>query len=134
MASGVLLEMKAYSSDLRQKIVDLSRQGKGSVRQLAHRFAVSPDFVQRLLKRERETGSVVPNACPRGPKAHLNEHHHVVLTQLVEADNDATLRQLAERLQQATGVTVSGSTISRTLKKLGLSRKKKYQGRRSLSR
>lgn len=125
--------MKAYSLDLRQKIVDLSRQGKGSVRQLAQRFGVSPDCVQRLLKWERETGSVVPKSSTRGPKAHLNENHHIVLNQLVEADNDATLRQLAERLQQVTGVKVSGSTVSRTLKKMGLSRKKKYQGHRSLS-
>jgi transposase len=124
--------MKAYSSDLRQKIVDLSRQGKGSVRQLAQRFTVSPDFVQRLLQWERETGSVVPKSSPRGPKARLDEPHHLVLIQLVEADNDATLQQLAERLQEATGVRVSGSTISRTLKKIGLSRKKKYQGQRSL--
>lgn len=125
--------MKAYSSDLRQKIVDLSRQGKGSIRQLAQRFAVSPDFVQRLLKLERETGSVKPKSSARGPKARLNESHHSALMQLVEADNDATLPQLAERLEQATGVKVSGSTVSRTLKKMGLSRKKKYQAHRSLS-
>lgn len=126
--------MKAYSSDLRQKIVDLSRQGKGSVRQLAQRFTVSPDFVQRLLQWERKTGSVAPKSSPRGPKARLTEQHHLVLIQLVEADNDATLQQLAERLQEATGVRVSGSTISRTLKQIGLSRKKKYQGQRSLPR
>lgn len=44
------LSMRPYSCDLRQKIVSLYNQGEGSIRQLAHRFAVSPDFVQRLLK------------------------------------------------------------------------------------
>jgi transposase len=47
------------------------------------------------------------------------------LRELVEADNDATLVQLAERLGERTEVYVSGSTISRTLSKLGITRKKK---------
>jgi arginine repressor len=50
------------------------------------------------------------------------------LRELVEADNDATLVQLAERLDERTGVRVSGSTISRTLSKLDITRKKKSQG------
>lgn len=120
--------MKAYSNDLRQKIVDLYRQGEGSIRQLAQRFAVSPDFVHRRIKQERENGSVAPKSYVRGPQPRLNQMHHQVLRQLVEADNDATLQQLACRLYEQTQLQVSASTVSRALKALGLSRKKKYQG------
>ena len=45
---------------------------------------------------------------------------------------DAFLAQLAERLAIRTGTHVSSSTISRTLSKLGITRKKKSQGQRSL--
>jgi transposase len=124
--------MKAYSLDLRQKIVDLYQQGEGSIRQLAQRFAVSPDFVRLLLKRAQETGTLAPKVYTRGPKPRLNSTDYRVLEGLLEADNDATLPQLATRLQAQTGMEVSPSTVSRALKKMGISRKKKYQGNRSL--
>jgi transposase len=126
--------MKAYSLDLRQKIVDLYQPGEVSIRQLAQRFAVSPDFVRLLLKRERDTGTIAPKAYTRGPKPQLEQTHYQVLEGLLEADNDATLPQLATRLQARTGMEVSSSTVSRALKKMGISRKKKYQSDRSLWR
>ena len=55
----------------------------------------------------------------------LNAKHHEVLRDLVEADNDATLPQLAQRLAARTGIQVSASTISRTLSKLNMTRKKR---------
>jgi putative transposase len=122
------LSMRPYSCDLRQKIVSLYNQGEGSIRQLAHRFAVSPDFVQRLLKQQRETHSLAPKAYVGGPKPTLQQPHLQVLAQLVQADNDATLVQLATRLQQHTQLQVSASTISRALKKLAITRKKKSEG------
>ena len=59
-----------------------------------------------------------------GPQPQLQAAHHVVLRELVEADNDATLVQLAERLGERTKVYVSGSTISCTLSQLDMTRKK----------
>ena len=117
--------MKPYSVDLRKKIVTLYQRKEGSIRQLAKRFQVSPDFVRRLLKQERETGSITPKPYNRGSKARLNATHHAVLKQLVAADDKATLQQLAARLQEKTQVQVSSSTISRTLTKLGMLRTKK---------
>lgn len=120
--------MRPYSRDLRQKIVDFYNNGDGSIRQLARRFALSSDCVQRLLKQQRETGSIAPKAYVGGPKPTLQHQHLQVLQQLVQDDNDATLVQLAERLQQQTQLQVSASTISRALKKLGITRKKKSEG------
>jgi transposase len=116
--------MQPYSLDLRQRIVDLYNQGQGSIRGLAERFQVSPDCVRRLLKQHRATGSVEPKPHAGGPKATLDTSHHQVLRELLEADNDATLQQLAQHLALQTGIKVSGSTISRTLTKLKITRKK----------
>jgi transposase len=52
--------MKPYSLDLRQKVVQAYKQGNNSYRQLAKRFQVSLSFVQRLLKRDREQGTLLP--------------------------------------------------------------------------
>ena len=120
--------MRPHSADLRQRIVTLYEQGEGSIRQLAKRFQVSPDSVRLLLKQYRDTGSIAPKPYTGGPQPMLQAPHHEVLRELVEADNDATLVQLAERLGERTGVQVSGSTISRTLSQLNMTRKKKSQG------
>ena len=120
--------MRPHSADLRQRIVTLYEQGEGSIRQLAQRFQVSPDSVRLLLKQYRATGSIAPNPDAGGPQPKLQAAHHEVLRELVEADNDATLVQLAERLGERTEVYVSGSTISRTLSQLDMTRKKKSQG------
>lgn len=120
--------MRPHSADLRQRIVTLYEQGEGSIRQLAQRFQVSPDSVRLLVKQYRATGSIAPKSYTGGPQPTLQASHHEVLRELVEADNDATLVQLAERLDKRTGVRVSGSTISRTLSKLNLTRQKKSQG------
>lgn len=120
--------MRPHSADLPQRIVTLYEQGEGSIRQLAKRFQVSQESVRLLIKQYRVTGSIAPKPYTGGPQPTLQATEHEVLRELVEADNDATLAQLAERLAARTGPHVSGSTISRTLSKLGITRKKKSQG------
>lgn len=119
--------MRPHSADLRQRIVPLYEQGEGSIRELAKRFQVSQDSVRLLVKQYRATGSIAPKPYAGGPQPTLQATHHEVLRELVEADNDATLVQLAQRLEHRTGIQVSGSTISRTLRKLNITRKKKSQ-------
>jgi transposase len=51
-------------------------------------------------------------------------NHLNVVQQLVEEDNDATLAELCERIEQRTGVRVSQSTLFRVLQQLKLTRKK----------
>lgn len=44
----------AYSVDLRERVVGAYRGGEGTQQEIAQRFQVSPSFVQRLLRRQRE--------------------------------------------------------------------------------
>lgn len=81
--------MKAYSIDLRQKIIDAHNQQEGSQRQLAKRFRVSLSFVQNLLKRYRIDGTVKPREHGGGQPAKLSPEQEAVLATLVEEDNDA---------------------------------------------
>lgn len=52
--------MKAYSIDLREKIVLAYSQGDTSVRKVADRFGVAKSFVQKLLFMKKTQGHVKP--------------------------------------------------------------------------
>ena len=117
--------MKAYSVDLRQKVLDAHNQQEGSQRQLAKRFRVSLSFVQNLLKRFKSNGTVEPRAHGGGQSAKLSPEQEAVLATLVEEDNDAILVELCDRLEQRVGVRISRATMGRIVQKLKLTRKKK---------
>ena len=117
--------MPPYSLDLRQKVVESYENKEGSIRTIAKRFKVSKDFVQRLLKRYQNEGTIEPQPYTGGNQPKLKEEHLQILITLVEEDNDATNSELAERISLKTDILVSASTISRALKKLKITRKKK---------
>ena len=102
--------MKPYSLDLRQKVVDAYSNGEGSFRGLAKRFKVSLSFIQRLLKRYREEGTIAPKTLGGGLTPQLEPHTEQIHL-LLEQCNDLTLEQLAQKLAQETGVKVSLSTL-----------------------
>lgn len=122
--------MKAYSLDLRQKIVDAYVEGNLSQRQLAKQFRVTLSFVEKLLKQQRETGSIAPKVRTQQTPTKLNSEQLSVLAQLVEANNHATLVELREQLRQKTGVVIGRSTVDRMVKKLKLTVKKNFERER----
>ena len=113
--------MKAYSQDLRQRILDTVQRGDGTLGQIARRFLVSVSFITRLLQRHRSTRSLEPRAHGGGNPAVLSPKDLEQLRELVQKQPDATLEELRQRL----GVSCSLMTISRPLRKLRLPRKKK---------
>ncbi len=118
--------MKAYSLDLRQKIVDAHAVGDISQRKLARNFGVTLSFVQNLLKRHRELGTIAPKARTQQTPTKLNAEQIDVLRQLVEAQPDATLGELREQLYQKTSVLIGVATVDRMVRlKLNLTVKKK---------
>ena len=118
--------MKPYSCDLRQKVMNAHNNKEGSQRQLAKRFSVSLSFVKSLLRRYRSNGTVEAKPHGGGQKPKLNNEQLTLIELLVESDNDATLVELCERLEQKTQVKISRSTMGRVTQKLNLTRKKKH--------
>lgn len=116
--------MKAYSLDFRQKIVDCYEKGGISQRQLAKRFCVAPSFIIKLLKQYKQTRELSPKPRPGRPRK-LNVEHHRTVQEWIEEQPDLLLSEVSERLTQQFSVEVSESTLSRTMHRLGLSRKKK---------
>jgi transposase len=113
--------MRAYSHDLRERIVAAVERGELSIRQIARVFSVSLSFIVRLRQRQRRTGSLQP--LPHGgvPPRKLDAAAEERLRQLVHDQPDATLAELRDRL----GIDCSLTTICRALQRLRLSRKKK---------
>ena len=118
--------MKAYSTDLRQKVIDAYKNHEGSQRHLAKRFSVSLTFIQKLLKQYRNSGTVEPKPHGGGNTAKLSSEQMALVVALIEEDNDAILVELCDRLKERTGATVSRSTMGRITQKLNLTRKKKH--------
>src|SRR5262249_25882235 len=59
--------MKAYSMDLRARVLAACDDGRGTA-EAAEAFAVSPAWVRRIKQRRRETGEVAPRTpARRGP-------------------------------------------------------------------
>lgn len=120
--------MKTYSIDLRKKIIEVLKEEKISQRQLAKRFRVALSFITKLVKQERETGTVEPRPYKRGVKLKLNQEQLRILSKLIEENNDATWSELCEMIKEKTGVAVSRATRGRMTKRLNLTVKKKlYQ-------
>lgn len=116
--------------EVRERVVAAHHKGKGTYAELADVFNVGEASVSRWLRLERETGALEPKPPPgRAPK--LNDQGREVLRQLVEADNDATLAELASRLKERTGVQLVVSAVHKVLVKMGITRKKKTSTRAS---
>lgn len=117
-------EMRAYSLDLRQKIMDVYEQEEISQRQLAQRFRVALSFVVKLLRQYRLSGKIAPKPFNGGVKLKLNPEQLMVLADLIENNNDATLDELCSMLQAKIGVEISRATMGRMTQRLKLTVKK----------
>ncbi|MBK5646830.1 MAG: transposase [Acinetobacter sp.] len=93
-------------------------------RQLAKRFRVSLTFIENLLKRYRTDGTVEPRAHGGGKSAKLSREQEAMVATLVEENNDATLVELCDQLEQRVGVRISRATMGRCVQKIKLTRKK----------
>lgn len=117
--------MKAYSNDLRRKIVAAYENNDYSQSQLAQLFSVSATTVRNLVRRKRESGDVdaLPQAGGRNPT--LGEQERQSVRQMIKDNADATLSELCQGVEQEYKKRVSTSTMCRLLQLLKLPRKKR---------
>ena len=116
--------MQPYSIDFRQKIIEVYEKEDISIRKLAQRFQVAKSFIQKLLKQYRETGELSPKVQGGSPPTKLQEEQLITLIEIIESNNDATLEELCELLEEKTGITVSRATMGRITIQLNYSVKK----------
>jgi transposase len=115
---------RAYSDDLRSRIVDAVAQEGLSPPAVAARFAVSLASVKRYLKQWRTTGDLAPRPHPGRHRA-IPPREHDRLIALFAADPDARLADYCARWEAETGVGVSASTMCRAQQRVGWTVKKR---------
>src|SRR5215210_6381698 len=114
--------MKAYSEDLRERVVRAVAIGTPRD-EVAATFAVSVPTITRWLRLKRATGSLAPRPVP-GPVAVKTEALLTALPERLVGHADATLDEQCSWWQGESGVQVSTATMSRALTRLGHTRKK----------
>lgn len=115
---------RPYSTDLRERVVSALEKGL-TYQEVAELFEVGEASVSRWAGRKRRTGSVEPNKMGGDRVGKLRKDGLRVLKELVDEQPDRTNQELADSYRERTGQEVSTATISRGLRKLGLTRKKK---------
>jgi transposase len=114
--------MNAYSLDLRKKIGEARERGMPTA-EVAKTFSVGLSTVKRYAATARQGKSLIPKKRP-GSKPKLDEAARKLLEADLQERPAATLPQRSEFLGRMAGVSVSDSTISRMLRRLGWTRKK----------
>src|SRR5919108_4890860 len=100
-----------YSNDLRRKLIEAWQQWDGTQWELAQLFGVSRSYLQKVLRRWRQTGDLNAPVYRHGPLSRLDPGR---LARLVAAWPDATLAELGAQLG------VGPSAVCRKLQRLGL--------------
>jgi transposase len=114
--------MNAYSEDLRKKIVQALRRG-ATKSEAACSFGVSRSSVKRYAKLAQEGRPLTPKKRP-GSKPKMDERLRRILEADMEERPAPPLSERCEYLGRVAGLSVSESTVSRMLGRLGWSRKK----------
>ena len=114
--------MKAYSEDLRRKIVSAIERGMPKA-QAARTFGVGVSSVKRYATRAQRGEPLEPGKAP-GKRPKMDEKVSKLLEEDLKGRPFVTLRERCEYVEAISGVSVSRSTMCRAIARLGKTRKK----------
>lgn len=110
----------AYSMDFRVAVAR-AHDECGSSAEVADQFGCSESWVRRLIQQRRERGTLEPLSSARhDDQRTYDDADEQAIRELIKAKPDATLAEVA----QAIGKPAHPATVSRTLARLNLPRKK----------
>ena len=120
--------MKAYSEDLRKKVVETVEQRGTSKSEAARLFSISLSSVKRYTRLASRGEALTPRkGGGRPPKA--DELTRKLLEEDVRARPSATVEERRHFLRTMAGKSLSEPTLRRLLRRMGYSRKKGLWGR-----
>ena len=87
--------MRAYSLDLRTRVVGAVDQQIGTQKEVASLFGVGWTFIKKLLRQRRESGTLAPKPHEEGHVSKLaGPQREVVRSSIVQEQNDATVEEV----------------------------------------
>ncbi len=119
---------KPYSYDLRKKVIDAIELDGLKKSEASELFNISRNTIDLWLKRLKETGDF--SAKPNKPPGNNHKiRNWSKFQEFVHINGDKTQKEMAqlwpEEISDPEGIRYAGRTISRALKKIGFTRKKK---------
>lgn len=116
---------RAYSDDLRRKLLEAHQQGEGTLEELAERFRVSYGWARKIWAVLYRTGCMErPRGGKRGPQSKITTDAEQYLKSAIRVQPDLTLSELSQRLERERGIAISVSRLWSVVKDLGLKLKK----------
>jgi transposase len=115
--------MKAFSMDLRERIISAVESGQYSQAEVSEQYQVSLSFVEKLLHRWQATGDIIPKLYTPGRKRVLAAYGTWIRA-AVDEQPDITLAELCDQMEEEHGISVRSSMMWRELEQLELPLKK----------
>jgi len=125
--------MKAYSIDLRQRVLDAWLAGEATQAELAKRYRVSPRWISEMVRRHREGQSIAPKPRGGNRRPAFDAPARAKLLNKVKQQPGLTLEQLRDWAQRELGIECSFMAVDRALRKEDQTFKKRRSGRPSSS-
>src|SRR5215208_2613704 len=119
--------MRAYSEDLRKKIVAALERAMSKAK-AARLFDMSLSSVKRYARIVSQAESLTPKKSPGGPRQ-VDKTAQALLEEDVKERPAATISQRRRFLEHITRTDMSDSTVRRLMKRLGFSQKNGVWGR-----
>ena len=120
--------MKAYSEDLRQKVVEAVHQRGTSKSEAARVFGISLSSVKRYTRLASQGEPLTPRKGGGRPQI-ADDSTRRLLEEDIRTRPSATIKERRRFLTSFAGKSLSEVTLRRLLKRMGYSRKKGAWGR-----
>ncbi len=120
--------MKAYSEDLRQKVVEAVHQRGTSKSEAARVFGISLSSVKRYTRLASQGEPLTPRKGGGRPQI-ADDSTRKLLEEDIRTRPSATIKERRRFLTSFAGKSLSEVTLRRLLKRMGYSRKKGAWGR-----
>lgn len=114
---------RPLSMDIRKRLVS-AVEGGMTRRSAAKRFGVAASTAIKWVEQWRRTGAVGPRPQGGDHRSHRLEAYAKEILDLIEAQPDITLGEIAEHLDEVHGVKAAPSSVWRLLDRHGMTFKK----------
>jgi transposase len=116
---------RAYSDDLRRKILEAYERTGIGLEQLAEQFGVSYGYTKKIRRQQLQSGQRErPPQLRHGPLSRVTSEVEEQLRTKLQQQPDLTLAELGAHLEQSRRLGLSKTRLSEVLLRLGLRRKK----------
>lgn len=116
---------RAYSDDLRSKILRAYERGRLGLEAVAEQFGVSYGYTKKIRRQQLQSGGVErPLQSRHGPVSRVTPEVEEQLRNELRRQPDLTLEELGQRLERSRQLRLSRTRLWEVLGRLGLRRKK----------